>query len=55
MKQLLSIVFGMLVWLGVAQPASAAENYQGDHITNVTLVSDGIYIMLDRGLPTNCA
>jgi hypothetical protein len=35
--------------------ASAAPNYIQGHITNVTFVHDAVMIMVDTGLPDNCA
>ena len=33
----------------------AAENYQSGKIKNLTAITSGIMIMLDTGLPSNCA
>jgi len=38
-----------------AAPAQAASTYLSGHINNVTFGSSSIMIMLDTGLPDNCA
>jgi len=48
--------FALLVLLtGLAiRPALADSTYLSGRIVNVTSASDGLFIMLDTGVPTNC-
>ena len=43
-------VCGML-----SNSAQAAPTYMSGHITNVTFAQDWVMVMLDTGLPDNCA
>lgn len=42
------------IWV-LSNPASAADTYQTGSIVNVTTTKEGLMVMLDSGLPTNCA
>ncbi|NOU49128.1 hypothetical protein HG263_00995 [Pseudoalteromonas sp. JBTF-M23] len=36
------------------QPVIAAENYQSGKIKNITATTDGLMVMMDTRLPSNC-
>lgn len=49
-----------LAWISCAvivpaREAASAATYQDGSITNMTLVGDSVFIMLNSGLPDNCA
>jgi hypothetical protein len=44
-----------LLSVAIVSPASAAANYISGHISAFTTTPNGVLIMIDGGLPTNCA
>ncbi len=50
MKKILLVVVG----LASALPAFAGPSWLGGTITNITSAPNGLYIMLDTGVPDNC-
>jgi len=51
MKKIIAVLFGLVLSLSTY----AGNGYQWGKITNLTAVTGGIMIMLDTGLPDNCA
>ena len=52
--RLASIILAFAL-LSIAPPTRAADVYLGGTMTNITSTASGLMIMLDTGLPTNCA
>lgn len=50
MKRILFI----LVMLVSVQSTTAAEYYQSGEIINITATTNGLMVMMDTGLPSNC-
>jgi hypothetical protein len=51
----LSVLAAAVALLGGIQSARAEESYQSGHITNVSFAGDTTLVILDSGMPTNCA
>jgi len=50
-----SLVFASLFGLASTAQAQTSSIYTSGHINNVTLADDYVMIMIDAGLPGNCA
>src|SRR5262245_15244875 len=51
----LKLLASLTAIFGLTGPAHAASTYQSGRISNVTFGTTSILIMLDTGLPDNCA
>lgn len=49
------IAAAALIAVGFAHEALAADSYLGGNISNITSHAGGLMVMLDTGVPTNCA
>ncbi len=48
------IIFVLVAFM-LSFSTHAGSNYQSGKITNLTAVTGGLMIMMDKGLPDNCA